>query len=302
MSHKKFLLRSFLLIALFFILDFIISAVILNGLNRYYGINQKPDILINGSSMALAGFNRSTIEQRTHLKTANFSHEGVSIDARHAMISLFYQGNNKSVKTVIYEVNPVIFSGTHMAENVYTIFYPFLDNILFNDYIKENATIKEYYINKIIRTKRIESRLMRYVVFGYLGKYEKIKTAELDTTNLQPLIDQKGKVEVKMEKSKIEIFENTMNLIESNDANVIIVMMPMYRAKLQTLDNEGLSFIRNYFETLSSKSDNIDFIDFNNDSITSNTHYFSDPLHCNLYGQRVVTDIISSYLTGTKDR
>ena len=77
MKFRTFILRLVFLLILFFILDFLISAVLLKGLNKCYGIDQKPDILINGTSMSMNGFNRITMEQLTKRKIANYSNEGV---------------------------------------------------------------------------------------------------------------------------------------------------------------------------------------------------------------------------------
>jgi hypothetical protein len=284
MKHFVFFKRCLILLILFIFFDFIISILLINGLNKYYGFNQKPEILINGSSMAMAGFNRDEIEKSTGMRIVNYSHEGVSVNDRYAMISHFFQKYTEGVKIVVYEVNPVVFSNGKTAENVYTIFYPYMDDKTIDKYIKENASIKEYYTNKIIRTKRFDSRLIRLIIMGYLGKCDNLKTNTMDTTALLPLIAQKRMTEVNMVQSNIEVFENTMDLIRSHKATIVIVMMPMYYIKLQTFNNEGYSKLCNYFKEYCSSRENIKFMDFNQNNIIYN-------------GQRYITKMISSHLT-----
>jgi hypothetical protein len=297
MNHKTFFKSIILLVILFILLDVLISFILLIGLNKFYGINQEPDILINGSSMAMSGFNRTALELITKKKIANYSHEGVSVDDRFAMINYFFHECPKSVKTVIYEVNPLIFSGTRTANNVYTIFYPFLDNRFIDRFVHERASSKEYYINKIIRTKRFDSRLMSDIIKGYFGKYDNLKTNELDTATLLQLVADKGMTEINMEKSNIEVFENTMDSIRLHNAGIVLVMMPMYYIKLQTFNGEGYKNLCDYFEDYCSSKENIRFLDLNKDSLIFNSGYFSDQLHFNVYGQQHITKIISSYLT-----
>jgi hypothetical protein len=246
--------------------------------------------------MAMSGFNREEIGNQTKMQIATYTHEGVSINDRYAMIEHFYQKYPVGVKTVVYEVNPVLFSNISTAENVYTIFYPYLDDKTINKYIKEKTSIKEYYTHKIIRTKRFDSRLIRFIMMGYLSKYDNLKTNALDTAALLPLIAQKGKTEVIMEQSNIIVFENTMDLIRSHNSSIVLVMMPMYYIKLQTFNSEGYRLLCNYFKVYCSSRQDVKFLDLNQNSIIFNANYFSDQLHFNVYGQRHITNLISSYL------
>ncbi len=296
MKHWIFFKRFLILIVLFILFDFLISIVLINGLNNYFGFSENPEILINGSSMAMSGFNRKDIENYTGMKIASYNHEGVSIIDRYAMIRHFFQMYPEGVKTVVYEVNPVLFSNIKTAENIYTIFYPYMDDKTIDKYIKERTSIKEYYINKIIRAKRFDSRLIRLIIMGYLGKSDNLKTNTLDTATLLPLITKKGMIEIAFEKMNEELFEKTMDIISSNHANIILVMMPMYHIKLNTFRKEDYNKLCKYFKDYCSARKDIEFLDLNQDSLIYNPNYFSDPLHFNVYGQRQITHMICSHL------
>lgn len=297
MKPTVFFKRLFLLLMLFFLCDLLVSLVLTNGLNKYYGFDQKPEILINGSSMVMSGFNRTDIESISSNNVAIYAQEGVSVSDRYEMINHFFHMFPGGVKTVIYEVNPVIFSNTKSAENVYTHFFPYMDDRDVDMYIKENATAKEYYVNKIIRTKRFESRLFRFIIQGYLGTFDNVKTNTLDTTALWPLEKQKGVTDVIILESNIEVFESTMRLIRSHNSEVILIMMPMYYLKFETFNNDGYQLLDNYFKNFSLSNEGIRFIDLNKDRMIYNSHYFSDPLHFNVYGQRQITAIVGPYIS-----
>jgi hypothetical protein len=296
MDYKTFLKRAALLTILFFLLDLIISVILSHGLNKYRGINERPDILINGSSMSLSAFDKVEIERLTRLKIAHYSHEGASIDARLAMIDYFFRKNPSSLKTVIYEVNPLIFSSVQTADNVYTIFYPYLDDRFMDRFVKERASKREYLTNKIIRTKRFDSRVIPDVLRGYISSYKNIRTATLDTVMILPLAEQWDMTEVLMEKSKIDVFEITMQAINSHKCEIILVMMPMYHYKFRTFNRDGYNRLCEYFENYSLSHQHITFLDLNQDSIINNSKYFSDPLHINVNGQQIISQIIGTYL------
>lgn len=296
MKHIVFIKRCLILFLLFFLFDFIISIVLIKGLNKYYGFNENPEILINGSSMAMSGFNRDELEKQTYKQIATYAHEGVSVSDRYTMINHFFQIHPEGIKSVVYEVNPVVFSTKKTAENVYTIFYPYMDDKEVEKYIKENASVKEHGINKIFRTKRFDSRLLRLIVMGYLNKYDNLKTNKLDSTAILQMIPQKGSSNVIMDESNIEIFERTMDLILSHDSGILLVMMPMFYTKLETFNMESYRKLCAYFEDYSATRENVEFLNLNQDSLIYNADNFSDPLHFNVYGQRHITNVISSYL------
>lgn len=285
-----------MLAVIFIIIDFVLSVILINGLNKYYGFTEDPEILINGSSMVMSGFNRQELENEEGMQISFYAHEGVSIRDRYVMINHFFSMYPKGVRTIIYEVNPVLFSSIETSDNSYTIFYPYMDDRAVDRYVKEKAGIKDYYLNKIIRTKRFDSRLIVNIVKGYLGLYNDIKTNTLDAAAVIQLGEQKGKVNIRMENANLRIFENTMDTIRSHHASIILVMMPVYYMKLQTFNNDGYNSLCQYLENYCKGTKEVKFLNLNEDDLIMDAGYFSDPLHFNVYGQRKITSILGSYL------
>ena len=302
MKHLVFFNKCVILLLLFFFFDLLFSIVLINGLKKSADFNQNPEILINGSSMAGSGFNRQEIEKLTGNHVTIYTQEGVSVFDRFAMINHFFHMYPAGIKTVIYEVSPVLLSDTKTSVNVYTLFFPFMDDKTINSYIKENASPREYYVHKIIRTTRFKSRSFISIVSGYLGMFGNVKTNTLDTTALVPLISEKGKKEIIIQQANREIFENTMDTILSYNSNIVLVMMPMYYIKFQTFNGDSYKNLCSYFENYCSVRKGIRFIDLNHDSLIFNPGYFSDQLHFNVYGQRRITKIISSYIVENKNK
>ncbi|MBN1416836.1 MAG: hypothetical protein JW973_17190 [Bacteroidales bacterium] len=246
--------------------------------------------------MSGAGFNRKDIENQTKLNVAKYTLEGVSVEDRFAMISHFFQMYPESLQTVIYEVNPVLFSGIRTAENVYTHFYPYLDDQNIDKYIKTHANKKDYFTHKIIRSMRFDSRLLITVMKGYLGIDENVKKNRLDSIAIKQMLEKQGRTNIAMEKSKLEIFKNTMDLIRSHNSEALLVMMPIFHIKLETFDKDSYENLCKYLEEYASKEEKVEFINLNRDSLIYDARNFSDPLHYNSYGQKKINDIISDHL------
>lgn len=291
-----FFRRAFTLIVLFFFIDFIISVFLIIGLNKYYGFSQQPDILVNGSSIAMSGFNKEAIEAKTGLSISTYVSEGVGVKDRYAMVEHFFQLYPEGTKTVVYELNPVLLSNIKTAENVYTIFYPYLDDDAISKYVKENANKREFYISKIIRSKRFDPRLLRLILMGYFNVYDNLKINTLDTMAIMRESINVEEQLIVMEETSIRVFEETVEIIRNNKADVLLVMMPMYFSKLETFNKESYKELCNYFGEFASSYEDVRFVDLNQDSLITNPKYFSDPLHYNLYGQRRITEIIGGLL------
>ncbi len=293
MTAKAFFIRGVVLICIFFFVDFIISLFLVEGLKKYYGINDSPNVLINGSSMAMNGFNRDAISKRSGKKVASYSLEGVGLGERYEMISHFYQ-TNSNVEKVIFEVSPVIFESSSLSKNIYTIFYPFMDAKNMDTYIYNRAPIKDYLVHKFIRCSRFDSRLMRLIIMGFMGNFDNMKTNELSGDEIAD--DKIGFVSIPYDETKKDIFGETMNLIEANGSDVILVMMPMYKAKYLSFNPNEYTQLSDYFRNFCLNRKGFTFIDLNRKELIENTKNFSDEVHLNVNGQDEVTKMIIPYL------
>ena len=244
----------------------------------------------------MSGFNRKIISLKTGKKVASYCQEGASVEDRYAMIRHFLLNEGTHVHSVIYEVNPLIFSEQVTAENVYTRFYPYMDEWSIDQYISKNAPPWDYLIHKFIRTSRFDSRLLISITKGYLGRYDDVKLNSLKENEIKSLVVRRNTLPVILNKKLMTTFENTISLISNNSANTIIVMMPMYYVKKQSFDRIGYKKLSLYFENFCQNKANVKYIDLNRSKMTYSVSYFTDPLHFNVYGQTKLSEIISSLI------
>ncbi|MBN1185294.1 MAG: SGNH/GDSL hydrolase family protein [Bacteroidales bacterium] len=296
MTGWQFIKRLFFFAVIFIITDYFVSNIFLNGINKYFGLENQPEILINGSSMILAGFDKSEIENRTGKNVALYSRPGVSLADRSVMIEHFFDLYPENVEAVIFEVNPLIFSNRFSAENVYTLFYPYIDNPAIDTYIRNRASQKEYIVHKYIRATRYDIQLIKSSINGYLNNYTNIKTQVLDTNALEGLRRSQNTQEIEFDEGKIKLFEKTIDLIRKQGAEVILINMPMYTMKFKTFRSSDYERYISYFDSYSSSNDNVMFLDLNTRDISTRNKNFSDPLHLNREGEKVISSRIIEVL------
>ncbi|MFN9116278.1 MAG: hypothetical protein ACK5XN_40060, partial [Bacteroidota bacterium] len=138
-------------------------------MNQYFGLDSNAEILLNGSSMSLAGFDKIKIENATKKSVAFYSRNGVSLEDRSTMLKHFFNKSSKKTSIVVLEVNPLLFSKKFTAANVYRLFLPFMDDAAIDEFVKSKTTLKDYWVRKIIRTSRYDIDLFSLAVKGYMG-------------------------------------------------------------------------------------------------------------------------------------
>lgn len=296
MKFSVFLIRLVAFLLLFLIIDFATSKLMLKGLNKFYGFDKAPTILINGSSMSLSGFHKTQIEKELSQKVAVYAKEGVGVEDRYAMLQQFFSEHHSSVKTVIYEVNPLLFSDKLTAANVYTIFYPFMDNNAIDEYIDKRTTRFEYYVHKYFRSARFDVLTINFVLKGYMNNYDNFKTNTINPETAYFTKEESGKKMIEFNKDKVAVFENTIKLLLDNNTKVILVMMPIYYQKQATFDSTSYHHLGDYYKKFTESKKNIFFLDLNTNDIANNALFFGDVLHLNREGQKKVTEVIVNFL------
>lgn len=296
MKFSAFLIKLFTFLLLFLIIDFATSKLMLKGLNKFYGFEKGPSILINGSSMSLSGFHKTEIEKQVHQKVVVYAKEGVGVEDRYAMLQQFFSDHHSSVKTVIYEINPLLFSDKLTAANVYTIFYPFMDNNAIDDYINKRATRFEYYVHKYFRSARFDVLTINFVLKGYMNNYDNFKTNSINPETVYFTKEESGKKMIELNKDKVAVFENTIKLLQDNNTKVILVMMPIYYQKQATFDSTSFNQLGEYYKKFAGSKKNISFLDLNTNDISHHALFFADVLHLNREGQKKVTAVVVNFL------
>ncbi len=296
MKFSTWVKRILIFLILFFIIDFAISKILQNGIDKYFGLNADAKILVNGSSMTIAGFNKSSLEKETGKKVAFYSRNGVSLEDRNAMLKHYYNTPNKRTEIAILEVNPLLFSKRFTAANVYMLFLPFMDDSSMSGFIKSKTDFKEFWIRKLIRTSRYNSDLISLSIMGYTGNYENKKNQTLDPNVLEGLKKDYNSVPVEFDLEKVRLFKETVELVASHSQKIILVNMPIYKTKMETFKKEEYQVFLSFIKQFSKDNKNLLYLDLNQGQLIKDSNLFSDPLHVNVNGQEQETLALTNFI------
>lgn len=296
MGVFSWLKKAILFCLLFFLIDYGISSLLLTGLNQYFGLDSNAEILLNGSSMSLAGFDKIKIENATKKSVAFYSRNGVSLEDRSTMLKHYFNKSSKKTAIVVLEVNPLLFSKKFTAANVYRLFLPFMDDAAIDEFVKSKTTLKDYWVRKIIRTSRYDIDLFSLAVKGYMGVYENKKTQVLDANALDGLRGKANSVPVEFNAERVALFKETIELAKKSSEKIVLVNMPIFDTKMKTFKADEYQSFLSFFVDYAKNHRDFYFLDLNQQQIISNPNLFSDPLHVNVEGQTKVSEALVQFL------
>lgn len=286
-----------LFLVFFFAVDYAISAVLLNGLNQYFGLHTQSDMFINGSSMSMSGFDKTNLEQVLGKKISFYTRTGVSLQDRSAMLHHYFDSSNQKTDIAVFEVNPLLFSKKFTSANVYMLFLPFIDEPSMAEFIRSNTDTKEFWVRKLIRCSRYNTDMIALAIKGYTQNYKNQKNLTLDVNALEGMKKEVNSVPVELNAQKIELFKATIALMQEHCNKIILVNMPIFSTKLKTFKTQEYQAYLDLVQQSADTSKNIYFLDLSQPNIDGQATYFSDPLHLNSNGQVQITQAMTQFLS-----
>lgn len=293
-TYKKKTLKVLLYFFIsFFILDFFISIVLENGLEKYYGLDSEAKIALIGHSHLMLGVDKMKMEDALGCKVAKYTSEGVNVSNRKLMIEHLLN-KNPNVETIIYGVDAWTFTGEGLSENSHILFYPFLDDVAINKMIKKTAPKSEYLTRKVIKSTRYNEGLIASSIRGYLKKWDNLK---FGTVNVQKLNNQikNGKFrKINTTVENISILLETIQLLQDKQIKVILLYLPTIDS-INKVEKEKFENTLQIFRDLENEYNNVEFVNYL-EPFSHQHDLFFDPIHLNPKGQSIVTEKLITYL------
>lgn len=284
---KQKALRTVVFLAILITLDWLVSAFFQKGLEHYYGLDQKADILIIGHSHLIKTCNKNELEKKLGLKVSKYCREGVNIPQRHRMIQHFLDVQTTPPPIVIYGVDPTMFGQGNLSQNSYKLFYPFMDSPPIDELIRREATKwYDYHLHKWIRCSRFADVAMYRACRGLLNHWESLSNKSISLANWN-----KKRSAIHISDELVQEFHNTMNLLIQNNCHIILVypgIIPGYR----NADPETYDSVVNSFQKLADESPHIDFLNYS-PIFSPHRKYFEDSVHINRAGEKIFTNMIT---------
>jgi hypothetical protein len=284
-----------LLAGIMFMIDHVISNVLLNGLDKYDGLDKKPEVLCIGHSHTICGIDDMQLAKGLGgVSVAKYARHGADVFERYIMLQDYFRRQPHKPRIVVYDVDPLTFNQQKISENSYTRFFPYFDTPEVAEYLETRCADRiEFITRKYIQLMRFNnSWLVRSAVKGHFGirdghHFGKINYAKAEA--------EARKREIKNEIFNIRYYDcflDTIRFLRSNNVKVVLLYIPtidLYNQNYKT-DEENL------VKTLSALAANDEEILFLNYSKRYQaTHkYFIDLEHVNREGQvRVTNDLIN---------
>lgn len=290
MSKKKIIITVVAAIIAFFVIDSILNAVMIKGVNNYYGLNQHSKVLLIGHSHLMLATDKARLEKELGVPVSKYCREGVDVIDRETMVNHFLESRYAdSLKTVLYGVDLYTFTGEGLSKNSYQLFYPFIDNPEVSKYLKKQAKPVDYWLHKLVKTTRYNNDgLKNGVIRGWLNNWDNLKTNTLDVESYLDEVKKGGIQPIEMNDTLISAFKNTIKTLTDKGIRVVLINTPTIDILNQS-QGESYNRIIDWYRNYATTDSLIEFWDFN-PAFSSNHAIFSDPIHLNVKGQKLITD------------
>lgn len=283
----KFLKHLVVFVGIFFLADFLVSGVVLHGLNKYYGLGTHPDMLLNGASQMMLGLDKNLIEKQLSIKVAKYTREGVNVVDRETMLRYFLDHDGQTIHTTVYSIDAFLFTGEGLSKNSYTLFYPFMDDKKISAYIYNQSPDRvEFYIHKYVRSTRFDFLLLNSALRGYRNDWSNLKYGTLDALALHRQILGGDVRKIKNDPANLTSFLRAMEMLQADGRAVVLVYFP-YAYELEHSDplrDSTFDIFRDYAQ----KHPGVRLIDLSS-AVGSHSEWYFDPNHLNPLGQKEAT-------------
>ena len=294
---NKYIKYIFFFIVFFFAINLIGGRFLLSGLNRFYGLNQKSDILLIGHSHLMLSVNKDQLEQGTGLMVSKYTREGVNVLDRYYMIKQFLDSKNSdSLKVVFYGVDQFVFVQSGLSMNSHKLFYPFIAESSIEQFIKENENRKlDYYKYKFFPLTRYSDILINASLRGWRNDFANYKSGNIDVESYKQYMRNKDNQfdrDLQIDSELFAYFEKSVNLITEKGIKVILVNTPIIDI-LNNSDPAAYESVIQIYKDYAASHELVDYWDFNPD-FSNNFSIFYDPIHLNAGGQEIITSEVIS--------
>ena len=267
--------------------------ILLYGINKFYGLNLYSEILILDNSRLMLAIDKQKLENELNVSVAKYTREGVDVYDKYFMLKQVLDSKyGDSIQIALYGVDQFTFGNEESSANAYKLFYPFMDEPVMDEYIKENASDwRDYYSHKFFPLYRYTDQLINASIRGWFNDYSNKKQGTLDIEKYRKSNPAR---DVSMHPDLIETFRKTMDLLMERNIRVILVSVPIVDA-LNNYDPENRDKVIRFLEEYAAANERIEYWNFN-PKFSSDYSLFFDPVHLNPQGQEIFTQEIINRL------
>jgi hypothetical protein len=284
-------------------IDFAIDYYLKKGLNRHYGFDKAAKILCIGHSRSDHAIDKHRLEQALNVPVAKYAVAGMDTFDRLSMLRHYFGEHPFEVNVVVYDVDFYTFNGRTFAPgkkmNQYRQLFPFMDNEEIDRYVQTRSLWSEYITRKYVKSLRYnDPKVMARAVISHF-KSSQIPTDSFDVESFKKnrTLENNNNDSLIIDPNNVKYFEETMRLIRSQHAKIVLFYLPMTDLELDKIDQGYREKVTTILRRYAAENPDIVFIESSR-KYEHSYKLFYDSLHLNRYGQVLVTDDLARELQG----
>ncbi|OQC16082.1 MAG: hypothetical protein BWX73_00922 [Lentisphaerae bacterium ADurb.Bin082] len=289
---KEFCKVIALTLVLFAALNLMVNAILQTGLKRYYCL-QPAEVLVIGHSMSEMGIDRDLLEERLGLSVAKYCMNGAGTADRLVMLKHYIETTGHKPKMVIYDVSARSFS-LDLADNSHALFYPFMASPVIREYLRRNASPKDYWTKRLIPLTRYDDTRFGAVIRGYRRNWKCSSSRRVDLHAFSERLKQGTFWKIGFDEESMRLFDETLAWLDVQGINCILVALPCLDL-LNEAQPELYAKAMGHIRSEAEKYPNVQLHDMNGE-LSARHELFRDPIHLNREGQIVATSQLADSL------
>ena len=107
---KTFAFKLIVFLLILFVADRLAAMVLLDGVEKYFGLDQPAPVLLVGHSHTVLGIDKEGLEEKLGVRVAKYARQGANLRDRLAMIRQYVHKFPDSVHTIVYDVDAHLFT------------------------------------------------------------------------------------------------------------------------------------------------------------------------------------------------
>lgn len=297
---RRYLRRYALFLALLLLCDFLIGALLKEGLDRYFGLDAPAPVLCVGHSHTVLGIDKTGLQNQLNLPVAKYARQGADPSNRLAMIRHYLDAQPGALKALVYDVDAHIFTSSGLSANSHRLFYPFMGSPVVRDYIASQTSNQfEYWSRRFFTLPRFNEVTIGLSVRGWLGKWTNLKYGTVNTERLERRIRNGDFRRIAFDPEAITLFERTIHLVRSHGIKLVLVYIPTIDIFNEAEPGKYREAIRR-LNAYAARDGGVTFLNYNLE-FDHRHELFYDPIHLNPKGQKQVTARLAADLKRVLD-
>lgn len=279
----------------FFAADRAADAVLRQGLDRYFGLDQEEAVVLVGHSHVVLGVDKVQLERDLGIPVANYARAGAALEDRVLMARHFAELHPDGVRGVVFGVDNHLFTARGLSSNSYTLFYPHMDDRLVRQLIDQRAPSRWDVIERqVSHLARYDDVALNAALRGWMGNWNNSVAGRFDPEAYARQIQIEGFRRIEIDPDQVALFEDFLDESEERGWPVFLTFIPT-TAEFDALEPAKAAEVDALLRRLAEDHPNVTYIDLR-EPWGERTEFFIDPIHLNAAGSREVTRDLYGHL------